>query len=787
MDWYTYQKLEDARDFMLLHIKSPSAQYSEDTDKTPPLPGLEVFHASLDKAPSFQTVSYTWGTTVRDRGLPLTNGKHLAVTNTLMTALPSLAAVSNKEYLWVDQFCINMDDLQERNAQVGMMAEIYRTAGDVLVWLGQQNESTQYYHRLIDELPVPHRTWSLTTDLEESEWKTSEEEEVRLYCWVWNQTNERHATGWNPEWDENHSTLERLVAWRDYALPKQLSDELVETWTMIASCIEEVFQSPWVSAHRQRTQRLSHACLLRSQFSRVWVWQEVQLSQTVRFLVGTTAISAWQLLRLPRIFISCIVFHSIYRNVEQQMHAAIRARFNLSTIMRRWQPIGEVSLFDMFCHLREGYVHGQTTDPRDTVFGLLGICSSFDSSKVEPDYSISQKMVFAITMKQIIASRGDLAVLALCDGIGESLMEDLPDESSSPIERRRAPSWVANLNSQREEYDDPTFPAVNAESVSAHHSIQMTPWYQLYTRGTRIGSVELQLDKFLCMAIACFSTAWFGAFFHALPAEELQSCLSRLPGGPRESLNLERILRACLDVCRHWLAKENTEGLCIDSLVQKFIDAPNNSNEDRQDTSARSLWADLDSEQLECAFKTLVLEDHGDIGPENFHTFDECLQTLYEAYIEPQSIEEPSLTELLEDEANDWRTWFMPIARYYCDQRLIFDNEVRCEHDISQFDSCDEIGCVHNGIEEYIEGLENLRVLPFDELYWCTAGRLVFSNRNVQAGDGIFVLHGCPFPVVLRRSDSGSYQYVGKCHLEGAMGGEMVTWSEEEAHNIVLE
>jgi hypothetical protein len=38
--------------------------------------------------------------------------------------------------LWVDAICIDQENVLERNQQVSLMAQIYRTASDVKVWLG---------------------------------------------------------------------------------------------------------------------------------------------------------------------------------------------------------------------------------------------------------------------------------------------------------------------------------------------------------------------------------------------------------------------------------------------------------------------------------------------------------------------------------------------------------------------------------------------------------------------------------------------------------------------------
>ena len=45
------------------------------------------------------------------------------------------------QHIWIDAICINQSDkqsnMEEKNHQVGMMGEIYQSATEVLVWLGE--------------------------------------------------------------------------------------------------------------------------------------------------------------------------------------------------------------------------------------------------------------------------------------------------------------------------------------------------------------------------------------------------------------------------------------------------------------------------------------------------------------------------------------------------------------------------------------------------------------------------------------------------------------------------
>lgn len=55
--------------------------------------------------------------------------------------------------LWVDQICINQDDLKEKSQQVSLMGTIYRWAWSTLVWLGEEADNSIDALRMIVNVP----------------------------------------------------------------------------------------------------------------------------------------------------------------------------------------------------------------------------------------------------------------------------------------------------------------------------------------------------------------------------------------------------------------------------------------------------------------------------------------------------------------------------------------------------------------------------------------------------------------------------------------------------------
>jgi hypothetical protein len=71
--------------------------------------------------------------------LIICDGRAILVTKNLHNALNAVAQLY-PGYWWIDQLCINQDDLQERSAQVALMGQLYRNAFQVVVWLGERTQ-----------------------------------------------------------------------------------------------------------------------------------------------------------------------------------------------------------------------------------------------------------------------------------------------------------------------------------------------------------------------------------------------------------------------------------------------------------------------------------------------------------------------------------------------------------------------------------------------------------------------------------------------------------------------
>lgn len=128
---------------------------------------LEVVQLGSESCPSYEALSWCWGTEDRTEEIECSDhlvefsrfGQKLKVTKDLYRALKTLSGRGpGHRTLWVDAICINQDDVKEVNSQVSLMHRIYQSAENVVVWLGEpentpvaSDSSETWLRHLVDE------------------------------------------------------------------------------------------------------------------------------------------------------------------------------------------------------------------------------------------------------------------------------------------------------------------------------------------------------------------------------------------------------------------------------------------------------------------------------------------------------------------------------------------------------------------------------------------------------------------------------------------------------------
>jgi hypothetical protein len=115
--------------------------------------------------PSFEALSYCWGSAVRtdsvyvERKQLLPSVKELdmkfdeiSITQSLYQALKHLRLRDDTRMLWADAICIDQRNEAERSAQVMRMQDIYKLARRVVIWLGPASKSSKLAFETLEYL-----------------------------------------------------------------------------------------------------------------------------------------------------------------------------------------------------------------------------------------------------------------------------------------------------------------------------------------------------------------------------------------------------------------------------------------------------------------------------------------------------------------------------------------------------------------------------------------------------------------------------------------------------------
>jgi hypothetical protein len=127
---------------------------------------------ALPERERYEALSYSWGIgdatetiSIRDRpplgptgnrfqqaAERIKTRQEFRVTKTLKQILRQLRATDLPTVLWVDAICINQKDQVERSQQVAKMADIFRNASLVRIWLGPGDETSTAALAFIEEM-----------------------------------------------------------------------------------------------------------------------------------------------------------------------------------------------------------------------------------------------------------------------------------------------------------------------------------------------------------------------------------------------------------------------------------------------------------------------------------------------------------------------------------------------------------------------------------------------------------------------------------------------------------
>jgi hypothetical protein len=303
---FAYGPALQAGQIRLLKIKRGSSRSSIDFD----------LHVVDQGSCEYFALSYAWLSPDRNEEA-VCNGQSLMITSSLKAALLRLGEKYAEDYFWIDAVCINQDDDQDKSIQVRHMSQIYHNAQVVLVWLGEEDESTavglQLFSALCNAFP------------------SCNGDDIRsLYL--------DHSLLPDPYELEKAGTLDAL------GIPSDTTS------------------APWRAAGK---------LLNASWFERRWILQEVASATAIKFLIGSHVST-------PEILLGGAYRIADYPEFRHALNDRQRVHCDrVETIVQLLRLRQEPWLHESFCEILLETAFFKSSDLRDRVFAMIGCLKGF--------------------------------------------------------------------------------------------------------------------------------------------------------------------------------------------------------------------------------------------------------------------------------------------------------------------------------------------------------------------------------------------------------------------------
>jgi hypothetical protein len=292
-----------------------------------------LFCTQLSPVPDYVALSYTWEST-----LPLVdveiNNVRMTIRRNLCEAFLRLRSNAVVIRVWADAICIDQSSIPERNSQVPLMKDIYLSASQVCVWLGEGTDATDLAIEALQAIAAASPTWSGPEALIDG-----------LESWVPNRP----------------------------ALPKGLqAPRGGELLGLLKSGLNDIASRRW--------------------FNRVWVIQEMALPISAPLLLCGRSSICWDCFNISQIHLRHHITETC-RVAENADYLGLNHTVSLedkliSLFLIRTFVGGSIGAgWGDNLALAVGYSrYAEATDSRDKVYGLLGFAEPEAVAAIRVDY-----------------------------------------------------------------------------------------------------------------------------------------------------------------------------------------------------------------------------------------------------------------------------------------------------------------------------------------------------------------------------------------------------------------
>lgn len=335
--------------------------------------------------------------------------------------------------IWVDALCINQMDQKERDQQFSLMGDIYRNAQYVHAWLGLPAENNALAMKLMGELKhgldvtidSPEDFNGALRHLVAQNYQEDQEglEAVSKKSATVNmESSPRRATSsplLSPSRETPVGTTQ--IQKSDNCDVVEISDDdskeaICNEASALAQSRLKSIKSMLVikSLDEDENRRLHWLALFaiydRPYWKRLWVVQDYLLGRKVLIHIGICAIDGLIFSSIQNEIYQYCESWQFLQTVAVQIFLDFKKRDNLSSFIISRQKLEfdpqnpQASLLEIL----GGYRQQLCSDPRDMVYGLVGLLNASKRNVFRIDYSLPVAEVFKITARYIIESSASL-------------------------------------------------------------------------------------------------------------------------------------------------------------------------------------------------------------------------------------------------------------------------------------------------------------------------------------------------------------------------------------------
>jgi hypothetical protein len=354
----------------------------------------------LQENPPYEAVSYTWANEEGDCSLSSQircDDARLWVTKNCELALRYLRETDSELTLWVDAICINQKDVDERGHQVGIMRDVYSKAVQVLIWLGEESKDRG--------AALSHPGDSISSS--SSEIASGPPSSADSSC--------REISGHEERRDDYGETISVSEIFLDY-LEKMGADvdkilnigQDPSSSSLYQELISQIYEGRRANASGPGSElwRGFTDIVNRRWWTRVWVVQEVVAAKSAFLICSKKCTNYHYFLHWYR-----LVKEDHSQKATGVWNSFGLAHHHLIAVHSALEANESSEQLEAFFQVAQGARNLIASNPRDNVFGVLGLSDKFKTLVPSPDYNKPTIEIFTDVAKAFLTLTKSLSVL----------------------------------------------------------------------------------------------------------------------------------------------------------------------------------------------------------------------------------------------------------------------------------------------------------------------------------------------------------------------------------------